>query len=110
MILAGVFAVMLFLLVVIGDWMQFTSLRHSGACYGCGIAKGHEEIPISFHPLMTGVFDSDGVLTLPHGIARLFREERHILLRQGPYLFSSHAHPLRSNISPARLNEIMVVN
>lgn len=99
--MAGVFAVMLFLLVVIGDWVQFTSLRHSGARYGCCIAKGHEEIPISLCPLMTGVFHADGALSLPHGIARLFQEDRHILLRPTHRLFSFRfrtAWPLKGSI------------
>jgi len=101
MILAGVFGLVLFLLLIIGDWYQFTNLYPSSARYGYGLVQRKEsplEIPFSDLP---GRFDQQGHLPLPHGIARLFHDQQVIVIRPYYQLFTTRfrtAWPLKGTI------------
>lgn len=81
MVLVGLFAFMLFLLIVLGDWLHFTSLTASASRYGCRIARVEDRLHLPSTALVVARFDPDGLLNLPHGIARLFQEENRIVLR-----------------------------
>ncbi len=81
MVLVGLFAFMLFLLIVLGDWLHFTSLTVSASRYGCRIARVEDRLHLPSTALVVARFDPDGLLNLPHGIARLFQEENRIVLR-----------------------------
>ncbi len=102
MVLVGLFAFLLFLLIVVGDWMHFTSLTASASRYGFGIAKIEDRLPHSWKGPMAHFFDTDGLMNLPHGVARLFQDEGRILLRP-QYRLSSRrfrtAWPIKGSIA-----------
>jgi len=99
-IVAGFFGAFLFVALVVTDWVHFTSLGVQASRYGCRVARRQDRLP--HHPAQ-GLqrFDQDGVLRLPHGIARFFREQRRILLRPQYHLFALRfrtAWPLKATI------------
>jgi hypothetical protein len=81
MLLAGLFAGFLFLGMIVADWVQFTRLNVGAGRYGCGVARGEDRLPLAPWTRLIERFDRNGVLALPHGVARFFQEERRILLR-----------------------------
>ncbi len=101
MLAIGLFAVVLFLLLVLGDWMHFTSLSASATQYGCGVARLEERLKLPSLAVISGRFDQEGLLNLPHGVARWFQEERRILLRPQYRLLSLRfrtAWPIKGTI------------
>ena len=101
MVLASVFGVFLIAVLIIGDWYQFTNLRPFFARYGCGVATRHERIPQRSLKKLQQQFNKDGLLQLPHGIARLFAEEQLIVIRPYYQLFTMRfrtAWPLKGSI------------
>jgi hypothetical protein len=101
MVLAGLFATLLLLALIAGDWFHFTSLTEPASRYGCGVARAEDRLPATPVPLELHRFDRNGVLQLPHGIARLFQEQRRILLRPRYQLFSMRfrtAWPMKATI------------
>lgn len=101
MILATAFGLLLFLALLFGDWYQFTSLQPIASRYGCGVARREDrELPISIAALHDR-FDPQGLLQLPHGMARLFHDERIIVIRPYYQLFTMRfrtAWPLKGTI------------
>jgi len=81
MLFAGLFAGLLFLGMIVADWIQFTRLTAGASNYGCGVARGEDRLPLAPWARLLERFDRNGVLKMPHGVARLFYEERRILLR-----------------------------
>jgi hypothetical protein len=81
MVLAGLFAGVLFLALVVGDWLQFTSLTVQAARYGCRIARVEEHLSQASLPDLLNQFGSNGLLQLSNGVARLFPVDRRLLLR-----------------------------
>jgi hypothetical protein len=105
MLLVALFAGLLLVLLIVGDWIHFTSLSMAASQYGCGIAKKEDRLPAPTVPSVEERFDRDGVLTLPHGVARLFHGERRILLRPHYRLFSYRfrtAWPVKGTIDVAQ--------
>lgn len=101
MLLVGLFAGFLCLLMVLGDWLHFTRLTASAGRYGCGVGREEDRLPGSSSAEVLGRFDPHGVLSLPHGIARLFRPDNMILLRPHYRLFSFRfrtAWPIKGSI------------
>ncbi|MEW6543895.1 MAG: hypothetical protein AB1411_09830 [Nitrospirota bacterium] len=101
MVLAGLFAGLLILALVLGDWFHFTSLTVASSRYGCRV--GLVQDPSPFPPLaaLRERFDRGGVLQLPNGVARLFAEERRILLRPQYGLLSRRfrtAWPIKGSV------------
>ncbi len=96
MVLAGLFAGVLFLALVAGDWLQFTSLTAQASRYGCRIARVEDHLPPA--PLSKALerFDKTGVLQLPNGVARLFPDDRRLLLR--PQRRFRTAWPMKGSI------------
>jgi hypothetical protein len=88
MILAGFFAGALCLGLILGDWFYFVRLTPDASRYGCVIARMHDRF---MHTTMTQLadrFDAGGVLTLPHGTARLYQDLNQIVIRQKYRLFA----------------------
>ncbi|TLY41951.1 MAG: hypothetical protein E6K61_04305 [Nitrospirae bacterium] len=101
MLLAGVLGLTLFLALVLGDWFHFTSLTAAASRYGCGIARLDDRLPLTPFTFVIERFDRDGLLRLPHGVARVFLEQRRILLRPQYQFFSLRlrtAWPLNGSI------------
>jgi hypothetical protein len=99
--LAGLCGTVLFVALVVGDWLYFNSMTVPIRRYGCGIAKLIDRFASSPSALDLHAFDRRGMLQLPHGIARLFPEERHIVLRPHYHLFSTRirtAWPMKATI------------
>ena len=70
MILAGIFGGILFVLLLIGDWYQFTSLRPFSAPYGFGIARRHDRLDNLTSKYLLRQFGNHDTIALPHGVAR----------------------------------------
>lgn len=100
MLLAGFFGAILLAALVLGDWFHFTSLTAPSSRYGCGIARVEDRLPPPLAVVMDR-FDRNGLLALPHGVARFFREEKRIVLRPQYRLFSLKfrtAWPMKGSI------------
>lgn len=100
-LLEGVFATLLLIMLVLGDWWHFTSLTAQASRYGCGVARSEDLLPLASLSPVHERFGQNGVLNLPHGIARFFPSERTILLRPQYRLFSMRfrtAWPLKASI------------
>lgn len=88
MILAGVFAGLLFLGLILGDWLYFVRLTPDASRYGCGVARTQDRFTHTTMKQLADRFDADGLLTLPHGTARLFPDLNQIVIRQKHRLFA----------------------
>jgi len=101
MLLAGLFGAILFAALVLGDWFYFTSLTAHSSRYGCGIARLEDQLPLAPLAVVMDRFDRNGLLTLPHGVARFFQEEKRIVLRPQYQLFALKfrtAWPMKGSI------------
>ncbi|MDA0738130.1 MAG: hypothetical protein O2999_08205 [Nitrospirae bacterium] len=101
MILAGVFGGILFLLLLGGDWYQFTSLRPLAALYGLGIARRKDHLEDLTRPIIIKRFGKEGTIELPHGVARWFEDQEVITLRPYYQLFTMRfrtAWPLKGTV------------
>ena len=112
MILAGFFAGALCLGLILGDWFYFVRLTPDASRYGCVIARMHDRF---MHTTMTQLadrFDAGGVLTLPHGTARLYQDLNQIVIRQKYRLFGMGFRtlwPLKGLISLAPEGDALAV-
>jgi hypothetical protein len=88
MIFAGLFAGALCLGLILGDWFYFMRLTPDASRYGCGIARTHDRFTHTTMTQLAGLFDAGGILTLPHGTARFYREVNQIVIRQKYRLFA----------------------
>lgn len=84
MLLAGLFGSALFVALIVADWVLFTRVTAEASRYGYGVATIEDRLPLASPARVEERFGTDRVLSLPNGIARLFPEERRILLRP-PY-------------------------
>lgn len=101
MILAGVFGGILFLLLLIGDWYQFTNLRPISAQYGFGIARRKDLLDDLTPQTLVKRFGKQGTIELPHGVARWFEDQEIMTLRPYYQLFTMRfrtAWPLKGTI------------
>lgn len=100
MLLPSIFAIVLGLALIIGDWFQFTTLKPWACRYGCPLARRKDSLPKpkeSFPHL----FKSNHTLSLPHGMARWVGEQQAIVIRPYYQLFSMRfrtAWPLKGTI------------
>jgi hypothetical protein len=104
MILAGVFAAALFIGLIAGDWAYFMRLTEEASRYGCAVARIHEQWRDVNAAAFEARFGPQGVLSLPHGVARLFPQERRVSLRPAYRLFSLQfrtAWPIKGTIDLA---------
>lgn len=101
MILAGLFGGILFLLLLIGDWYQFTNPRALSAQYGFGIARRRDHLNDLTSPTLLKQFGKQATIELPHGFARWFEDQAVITLRPYYQLFTMRfrtAWPLKGTI------------
>ena len=101
MILAGLFAGVLLLGLIIGDWVYFVRLTPDAGRYGCSIARSQDQFPAESLARLQARCDVNGALSLPHGIARIYPDLRQIALRPQFHLFSMSfrtAWPLKGMI------------
>ncbi len=102
MLLAGIFGGILFVLLIIGDWYQFTSLRPFAAQYGFGIARRRDCLDNLTRQTLLWQFGKHDTMALPHGVARWFGAQEVISLRPSYQLFSMRfrtAWPLKGTIT-----------
>ena len=99
--LAGLFAGVLFIGLVLGDWLYFVRLTPDAGRYGCGIARSRDRFSRNSLSRLQAEVDANGALTLPHGIARYYPDLQQIVLRPQYHLFSMSfrtAWPLKGMI------------
>lgn len=89
MLLAGLFAGCLFVALVVGDWWWFSQPNASASRYGCPVARAEDTLPVESAWTPASRFDPNGLLSLDHGIARFFPDERRILFLPQPSRFAS---------------------
>ncbi|HEY6084276.1 MAG TPA: hypothetical protein VIU63_02705 [Nitrospira sp.] len=88
MMLAGIFAGVLCLGLILGDWLYFIRLTPDASRYGCGIARSRDHFAAHGLSRLRERFDQNGVLSLPHGIARYYPDLSQIAIRPQYHLFS----------------------
>lgn len=88
MILAGLFAAALFIGLIVGDWFYFVRLTPDAVRYGCRVARSQDRWTPCSSTEVRDRFTPDGVLMLPHGIARLYSDLSQIAIRPQYRLFS----------------------
>ena len=88
MILAGFFAGLLCLGLILGDWLYFVRLTPDASRYGCGVARTQDRFTHTTVKQLADRFDAGGLLTLPHGTARFFPDLNQIVIRQKYRLFA----------------------
>lgn len=101
MILAGAFALVLFLGLIIGDWVYFGRLTSDASRYGYGIGQVQDQFPSMDVQKLMRRFDTNGFLALPHGVARVFPEVNRLVIRPTYGLFSMRfrtAWPLKGSV------------
>jgi hypothetical protein len=101
MFVASLFATVVFVALVVVDWFYFNRLMPPSNRYGCGVARLVDRLPSSAADLGLRSFDQHGLLQLGHGLARLCREEHHIVLRPQYHLSSIRvrtAWPMKATI------------
>ncbi len=101
MVVAAVFGTFLFLVLIFGDWYQFTSFQSWASRYGFGIARRQDRLATAPSNSISHQFDAQGVLQLPHGAARFFQDQELIVIRPYYQLFSMRfrtAWPLKGTI------------
>jgi hypothetical protein len=102
MLFVGLFAATLLLGLILADWVRFGSLTAPARKYGYPLARREERLPVPVAGLRLHRFDGNGLLRLQHGVARLFMDELHILLRAQSHIRSFRfrtAWPLKATIS-----------
>lgn len=88
MMLAGLFAGILFIGLIVGDWLYFIRLTPDSIRYGCRVAKNPDQWPGTAFTTLGNRFTSDGVLMLPHGVAWFYPQLSQIAIRPQYRLFS----------------------
>lgn len=88
MILAGVFAAVLCLGLILGDWLYFLRLTPDASRYGCRIAQSRDQFSFDGLARLEERCDGNGMLPLPHGIARYYAVLGQIAIRPQHHLFS----------------------
>ena len=88
MVFAGFFAGALSLGLILGDWFYFMRLTPDASRYGCGIARTYDRFTHTTMRQLADRFDAGGILLLPHGTARFYRDLNQIVIRQKYRLFA----------------------
>jgi len=112
MMFAGFFAGALFLGLILGDWLYFMRLTPDAGRYGCGIARTYDRLTQIPMKQLADRFDANGLLSLPHGTARLYQDLNQIVIRQKYRLFAMGFRtlwPLKGLISLSREGDALAV-
>lgn len=88
MMLAGFFAAVLFIGLIVGDWFYFIRLTPDAIRYGCSVARSQDRWMRSTLPTVRDRFTADGILMLPHGVAWFYPDLSQIAIRPQYRLFS----------------------
>ena len=88
MILAGFFAGILFIGLIVGDWLYFIRLTPDAIRYGCRVANNPDQWPGTALTTLGDRFTPEGVLMLPHGVAWYYPQLSQIAIRPQYRLFS----------------------
>ncbi|MBM4127108.1 MAG: hypothetical protein FJ247_07125 [Nitrospira sp.] len=88
MVLAGLFASMLFIGLILGDWLYFVRFTPDAIRYGCSVARTQDRWTASAIETVRSRFSADGVLMLPHGVARFYPDVSQIAIRPKYRFFS----------------------
>jgi hypothetical protein len=88
MMLAGFFAAALFIGLIVGDWMYFVRLTPDAVRYGCSVARTRDRLARGTAASVQARFGAEGVLMLPHGVARFYPDLSQIAIRPQYRLFS----------------------
>lgn len=88
MILAGFFAGILFIGLIIGDWLYFIRSTPDAIRYGCRVASNSDQWPETALTILGDRFTPDGVLMLPHGVAWYYPQLSQVAIRPQYRLFS----------------------
>ena len=88
MILAGFFAGVLFIGLIVGDWFYFIRLTPDAIRYGCSVARSQDRWPWNTLATVRARFTAEGVLMLPHGVAWFYPDLSQIAIRPQYRLFS----------------------
>jgi hypothetical protein len=99
--LAGAFAILLFIGLIVGDWIYFSRLSSDASRYGYGIGQMYEQVGSLGAQKLMRSFDANGFLPLPHGVARVFPDVNRLVIRPTYRLFSMRfrtAWPLKGSI------------
>lgn len=88
MVLAGLFAGLLFIGLIVGDWLYFIRLTPDAIRYGCRVARNPDQWSGTSLTTLGDRFTSDGVLMLPHGVAWYYPQLSQIAIRPQYRLFS----------------------
>jgi hypothetical protein len=88
MILAGLFAGVLFIGLLVGDWLYFVRMTPDAIRYGCSVARTQDRLSRATLASLRERFSADGMLTLPHGIARFYPDLAQLAIRPQYQLFS----------------------
>ncbi|MBH0198853.1 MAG: hypothetical protein HP497_05435 [Nitrospira sp.] len=110
MVLAGLFASVLFIGLILGDWLYFVRFTPDAIRYGCSVARSQERWTASTIETVRSRFSADGVLMLPHGIARFYPDVSQIAIRPRYRLFSigfRSAWPVKGLIHLSAGNQAM---
>jgi hypothetical protein len=74
MILAGLFATVLFLGLIVGDWLYFIRLTPDAVRYGCRVADRPDQWSGAAISAVRQRFTPNGVLMLPNGVTWFYPE------------------------------------
>ncbi len=88
MILAGLFAGLLFIGLIVGDWLYFIRLTPDAIRYGCRVASNPDQWPGAALTTLGNRFTPEGVLMLPHGVAWFYPQLSQIAIGPQYRLFS----------------------
>lgn len=88
MLAAQIVGVLLFVGLIIWDWIQFNSFATSARSYGCSVAQIEDYVVSADRPTDLLVSSEEGAYRLPHGTARLYRDECLIMLKPHVQSFS----------------------
>ena len=88
MVLAGLFASVLFIGLILGDWLYFVRLTPDAIRYGCRVARSQDRWTASTIETVRSRFSAEGVLMLPHGVARFYPDVSQIAIRPRYRFFS----------------------
>lgn len=88
MVLAGLFAGLLFIGLIVGDWLYFIRLTPDAIRYGCRVASNPDQWPGTALITLGDRFTPEGMLMLPHGVAWFYPQLSQIVIRPQYRLFS----------------------
>ncbi len=100
MLLPGIFALVMVVALIVGDWFQFTTLKPWACRYGCPLARRKDSLPKP-KDSFSRLFKQNNTLALSHGVARWVADQQAIVIRPYYKMFSLRfrtAWPLKGTL------------